>query len=115
MSQHDDRLPMEQMLNHAREAVDLIRGLTPADLERNRMLQLALLQLVTIVGEAARRVSPEGQARFPEIPWREAIVTRNRVTHGYDTIDYMLVWNTIALDFPPLVTALEGAVSGGRA
>lgn len=114
MSQHDDRMPMEQMLSHAREAVNLLRGLAHQDLERNRMLQLALLQLVTIVGEAARRVSPEGQARFPDIPWREAIVTRNRVTHGYDTIDYMLVWNTIALDFPPMIAALESALSGGR-
>jgi uncharacterized protein with HEPN domain len=94
MSQHDDRLPIEHMLSGAREAVDLIRGLGRTDLERNRTLQLALLQLITIVGEAARRVSAERQARLPEVPWREAIVTRNRVTHGYDTIDYTLIWNT---------------------
>jgi uncharacterized protein with HEPN domain len=109
MSQHDDRLPVEHMLNASREAIDLLRGVSAENLAQNRTLQLALLQLVTIVGEAARRVSRESQARFPEIPWREAITTRNRVTHGYDTIDYSLIWNTITIDFPPLVTALERA------
>lgn len=98
---------MQHMLAHAREAVELVRGRRSADLEANRMLQLALLQLIRIVGEAARRVSPQAQARYPEIPWREAITTRNRVTHGYDTIDSVLIWNTITEDFPPLVEALQ--------
>ncbi len=112
MSQHDDRLPMQQMLNHAREAVEMLGGRPPADLQANRMLQLALLQLVKIVGESARRVSAEGQALYPEIPWREAITTRNRVSRGYDTIDYALIWDTITVDFPPVIAALERALPG---
>lgn len=112
MSQHDDQLPMHQMLEHAREALALIRGLTRDDLHANRLLQLGLVKLIEIVGEAARRVSPETQARYTQIPWRKAITTRDRLTHGYDVIDYDVVWDTIADDFPALVTALERALSG---
>jgi uncharacterized protein with HEPN domain len=114
MSEHDDRLPMHQMLEHAREAVEMIRGRARTELPTNRMLQLALVQLVQVVGEAASRVSRAGQARHPEIPWGKAITTRHRMVHGYDRIDHDVVWDTIAEDFPPLVSALERALSGER-
>ena len=73
MTEHDDRLPMHQMLGHAREALDMIRGRTQGELATNRMLQLALVHLVQIVGEAATRVSRAGQAAHPTIPWGKAI------------------------------------------
>ena len=111
MTEHDDRLPMHQMLEHAREAVDMIRGRTRAELRTNRILQLALVHLVQVVGEAATPVSRAGQARYPEIPWAQAIGTRHRMVHDYDRIEYDVVWDTIAEDFPPLVAALERALA----
>jgi uncharacterized protein with HEPN domain len=113
MSEHDDRLPMHQMLEHAREAVEIIRGRPRTELESNRVLQLALAHLVLVVGEAATRVSPAGRARYPEIPWTEAIGARNFIAHGYDRIDYDVIWDTIADHFPALVTALERALWSG--
>jgi uncharacterized protein with HEPN domain len=62
---------------------------------------------VEVVGEAATRVSPATQARFPAVPWREAIATRHRITHGYDVVDYDILWDTVQDDFPPLIAALE--------
>jgi uncharacterized protein with HEPN domain len=111
MSEHDDRLPMHQMLEQAREAVEIIRGRVRAELRTNRLLQLALSHAVLVVGEAATRVSPAGRARHPEIPWAKAIGARNFIAHGYDRIDYEVVWDTIAEHFPALVAALEQALS----
>ena len=95
------------MLEHAREACKLAEGRTRETLRSDRILQLALTRLVEIVGEAAGRVSPETQARFSRVPWREAIATRHRITHGYDVVDYDILWDTVQDDFPPLVAALE--------
>jgi uncharacterized protein with HEPN domain len=41
------------MLDHAREAVELVKGRTRRDLEEDRLLGLALVRLLEIVGEAA--------------------------------------------------------------
>jgi uncharacterized protein with HEPN domain len=112
MTEHDDRLPMHQMLEHAREAVEMIRGRNRAEIHTNRMLQLALVHLVQIVGEAATRVSGAGQAAYPQIPWSKAIAARHRMVHGYDVIVYDVVWDTIVQDFPPLVAELERALFG---
>ena len=110
MSQRDDAVPMRHMLEHAREACTLVGERQRSDIDSDRMLQLALTRLVEVVGEAATRVSDETQARFPEVPWREAIATRHRITHGYDVVDYDILWDTVQGDFPPLVAALERAL-----
>ena len=107
MSKHDDSIPLQQMLDHAREAVNMIAGKERADLDRERMLELALIRLVEIIGEAAARVSPEGRIRYPLIPWREVIGMRNRLVHGYDSVDLDVLWDTVELDLPPLIIELE--------
>ena len=112
MSDHDDTLPMLQMLEHAREAVEMIRDRARSEVISDRLLQLALAHLVLVVGEAASRVSAPGRERYPEVPWTKAIGTRNFIAHGYDRIDYGVVWDTIGNDFPPIVAALERALRG---
>lgn len=112
MSRHDDSVPMRHMLDHAREAVAMVRQRSRADLDGNRVLQLALRQIIQIIGEAANRVSKEGQARYPEIAWRSPIAARNRIAHGYDTVDYDIVWQIVTEEFPVLIAALERALPG---
>jgi uncharacterized protein with HEPN domain len=111
MTEHDDRLPMHQMLEHARDGIDMIRGRDRSEAKTNGMLQLALVQLIQILGEAATRLSHAGRARYPDVPWSQAIGTRHRLVHGYDRVDYEVVWDTIAVDSPPLVAALERALA----
>jgi len=107
MTQHDDATRMRHMLDYAREAVQMFAGKRPDDLERDRMLQLALVRLVEIVGEAATQVSEGGRQRYPSIPWQQARGTRNRLVHGYDQIDLRVLWDTITEDLPPLIAELE--------
>ena len=68
---------------------------------------LSRTDIVEIVGEAASRLSPEDQARYPSIPWREIIGMRNRLVHGYDAIDLNVLWDTIRIDLPPLIDELK--------
>ena len=107
MSQRDPLVALRHMLDHAREAVELARGKTRADLDADRLLQLALTRLVEIIGEAASRVSTAVQERHPELPWREAIGARNRLIHGYDFVDLDILWEIVANDLPLLVTQVE--------
>ena len=73
MTQHNDIIRLRHMLDHAKEAVELIAGKQKTELQRNRVLELALIRLVEIVGEASARVSSEAQAKYPMIPWPQVI------------------------------------------
>ena len=56
MTRRDDRVFLVDMLNHAREAVELLGNAGSNDLTIDRVTELALRKLVEVVGEAAYRV-----------------------------------------------------------
>jgi len=99
------------MLDYSREAVGLLRDHKRADLDSERTLGLAILRCVEIVGEAASRVPVDIQQRYPNIPWPQIIGMRNRLVHGYDIVDYDIVWSTVTQDLPPLIAQLETILS----
>jgi uncharacterized protein with HEPN domain len=101
------------MLEHAKEAMSLVSGRTRQDLQKDRVLQLALTRLVEIIGEAASRVGDETRSRFPSIPWSMVVGMRNRLIHGYDTIDLDVLWDTATDDLPSLAGELESALNPG--
>jgi len=106
MSRHDPFVRFHHMLDYAREPLEMAGEKTSAELEKNRQLGLALIHLVELIGEAASQVPRDIQTQYPQIPWPEIIGTRNRLIHGYDYVDYDILFDTIKNDLPPLIEAL---------
>jgi uncharacterized protein with HEPN domain len=71
------------------------------------VLNLALTRLIEVVGEAANRVPDDFQAKFPQLPWMQMVGARNRLIHGYDSVDFDILWTIITVDLPDLITKLE--------
>lgn len=120
MTRHNDLVYLRHMRDHAREAMEILGNTPRGELGSSRVLQLALLHLVEIVGEAAGRVSPETRSKFAAIPWRDIVGMRNRITHGYDTVRIAILWDTVVDDLPVLCNALdqylgpEGGIKGNN-
>ena len=95
------------MLEAAREAAAFADGLSFAEFEQNRMVELAILKAMEIVGESASQVGPDTQEAHPEIPWPEIIGMRNRLVHGYFNVNLKRVWETVQQDIPQLISRLE--------
>jgi len=89
----------------------LAAGKDEGDLRNNRLLQLALVRLVEIIGEAAAGVPAEERERHHEIPWGDVIGMRNKLIHGYDTVDLGILWDTVTNELPGLIRAVESIVS----
>jgi uncharacterized protein with HEPN domain len=107
MSQHNDQITMRQMLDMAKEAIEFCRDRDVADFESDRLWCLAIERLVLNLGEAAKRIAPATHAQYPQIPWPQIIAFRNRIVHGYDSVDYNRVWRIIQDDIPRLIADLE--------
>ncbi|MGB2936947.1 MAG: DUF86 domain-containing protein [Phycisphaerae bacterium] len=95
------------MLDHAREAVEMAAGRSREDLDHDRQLNLALVRLLEVIGEAASRVPPEECRRRPGIPWRDVVGLRNRLIHGYDDVNFDILWTIVQDDLPPLGDRIE--------
>jgi len=95
------------MLDAAREAIRFAEGKRREDLDTDRVLMLALVKCIENIGEAAAKVTERGRRDHPEIPWTAIIGMRNRLIHGYFSVDANRVWDTITADLTPLAAALE--------
>ena len=105
---------IQHMLDYAQEAVAMARGYSRADLDTNRMLELALTRLVQIVGEAAWFVSDNFRAQHPQVPWSVIVGTRQKLTHGYDSTRTDEVWSIIQNDLLPLTAQLQAIITPPR-
>jgi uncharacterized protein with HEPN domain len=95
------------MLEAANDAVDFASARQRSDLDQDKMLALALVKAIEIIGEAASRVSPEGRVEHSSIPWSAIVAMRNRLIHGYFSIDHDVVWSTVTEELPPLIRNLQ--------
>ncbi len=110
MTAIDDLSRLHHIHDAAKEALLFMSGKTRKDLDNDRMLQLAVVKDLEIIGEAAGRISAECRARHPEIPWVIMVGMRNRLTHAYFSIDLDIVWETVKKNLTPLVEDLERVI-----
>ena len=110
MSRRDPRLYVHHMLDHAAEALAMTQGRSREDLDTDRMLNLSLVRLMEVVGEASGRVPPDFRALYPDIPWRQTSDLRNRLIHAYDEINFDTLWEIIRNEVPPLIEQLEAVL-----
>ncbi len=103
------------MLLAARKVRDFTQAVSGEQFETQEVLQHATMRLIQIIGEAARKISPEFQGAHQEIPWRGIIGMRHRLVHEYFRIIPEKVWEVIERDIPALIPLLEPLVPSDEA
>jgi uncharacterized protein with HEPN domain len=95
------------------EAIDSLtsslRDCTEAEFFSNDLIYSASAYNLTVVGEAAARISPELKERNPQIEWRKVVGLRNVLVHQYFGIDRPMVWE-VAITEAPLLREQIAAV-----
>ena len=64
--------------------------------------QAAVLHELTVIGEAANRLSEGIRQRHAGTPWAKVIAFRNVVVHEYFGLNWEIVWNTATELVPEL-------------
>lgn len=73
----------------------------------NTEKQDAVIRNFEIIGEAAKLISAEMRERFPDIDYSGFARFRDRLSHGYFSVNLEIVWDTIENDIPTLHTHVE--------
>ena len=100
-------IQIRDILHAAQKIVLHTHEMTFDQFERDEWTVDAVLRNLTVIGEAARHVSDEICAQYPEIQWQDIRDMRNIVVHEYFGVDLSVVWLTIKQDLPGLIAKLE--------
>lgn len=101
-----------EALEACRAIQGFVAGQTFADYERNLMLRSAVERQFEIIGEAlnhAESEQPDLTTLLPDL--RRIVGLRNRIIHGYDSVDDQLLWQTVHVHVPALAQQLEGLLA----
>jgi uncharacterized protein with HEPN domain len=71
----------------------------------------ALVHLISVIGEAASKVSSGACSELGAIPWPDVIGMRNRLIHAYFDINLDILWATVQDSLPSLIRLLESALT----
>ena len=100
-------------LKHILEAItnieDFSGKISSADELKSHPLERAGIErMLTIIGEAAKNISPDIREEFPNLPWREITGMRDKIMHHYFGVDYEAVYETVIHDIPELKKEITG-------
>ena len=98
---------LDEMIDAAEQAHAIVIDADPATLSRDRMRRDALLWNLTVPGEGAGQISEELTRAHPGLPWRKPTALRNRIVHGYWSIDLEIIHTTAVEDLPGLASQLR--------
>ncbi len=109
--QAEDRIRLQHMVDAAQMAQRFLAGRQRTDLDTDEMLRNAVARALEVIGEAAARVSAEGRAVAPTLPWASIVGMRNRIVHAYFDIDLDVLWKTADAELPELLRAIEAVLA----
>jgi uncharacterized protein with HEPN domain len=107
----DDEVRLRHILDAAREAVAFSEEQDRRSLEADRKLNLSLVRLLEIIGEAAKGITNDFRREHPELPWKSMMGMRDRLIHGYFDVNLDIIWKTAKNDLPPLIEKIEKILS----
>lgn len=67
----------------------------------------AVLRNLEVIGEAAKSVPEDVRQEYPEVPWSEMAGMRDKLIHGYATVELQIVWMTVEEEIPTLRPQIE--------
>jgi uncharacterized protein with HEPN domain len=76
--------------------------LTQGEFLVDETLQRAFVRSLEIIGEAVKNLPADLKETHPELDWRRMAATRDRLIHGYFSVDFELVWDIIQTKIPVL-------------
>jgi uncharacterized protein with HEPN domain len=107
MSAHDPRATLHQIQDAARRAQEICAEKTLDALLQDWQATAALERFIEIIGEGVKRLPLEMRNRYPAVPWKEIAGTRDHLSHGYDDVDYQVLWDAVQNDVPVLLLTVE--------
>jgi uncharacterized protein with HEPN domain len=107
-----------QLLFHIHDEMAFLiehtQGITEESFLENETLKRAFARCLEVIGEAVKNLSTDMITRNSDIEWRNMAGMRDKLIHGYFSVDYSLVWDVAVSKIPELKTKIELLIEKSR-
>lgn len=101
------RFYVQDMIGFAEKCLTYTENMDQTGFVASGITYDAVLRNLELIGEAATQIPEDIREKYPAVPWRMIIATRNRLIHGYLGIDDDIVWSIVQDELPSLVSELR--------
>ena len=91
-----------QIIKRCNRVIEKVSNISEINFSLNDDIKEVVCFNLFQIGELANGLSVEFIKEYNKIPWKQIIGMRNRIVHGYDTINLEIVWNTANESIPEL-------------
>lgn len=104
----DEALDYLDDIIYAAEKIDRFTdGMTSKEFQDDEKTVDAVLRNLEIIGEATKNLPESVHHKYDDVPWSEMAGMRDKLIHGYMSVDLDIVWTTVEKDVPALQAHLE--------
>lgn len=89
-----DKGRLLQIIKHCKRIEDKITAIDKEQFDSDEDIREIVCFNIFQIGELAKGLSDEFIKDHSEMPWKQIKGMRDRIGHGYGTIDIDIVWNT---------------------
>ena len=101
---------VRDILEEIHLVIQFAQGMTFDDFLSDIKTQRAIEKCLGNMGEASKKIPDSIRKKYPEIPFKQMSQMREIVVHDYDGINYMIIWETVTIEIPPLEEKMESLV-----
>lgn len=111
--ENKDKEILLKILSHAEKALDYSNKYATLDeFEADSMCVEATVFNLMQIGELAKQsLSEELKSSIKAIPWNQIYGLRNRIVHGYEGVNFVIVWDTLKEDLPEMISEIKKVIS----
>ena len=103
---------IKDILEAMRLAQEFVGGMTEEEFLSDEKTKSAVVRQLEIIGEAAKNVPEHLRRKYPDIPWSRMAKMRDRLAHGYFTVNYRIVWQVLKQEIPELEPKIRKVYEG---
>ena len=103
-------LLLDEIVEASTRAIDIASRHSVDSLRDNLDARDALLWNMTVVGEAVGQLPDAIREDHPDVPWSQPVRLRNRIVHGYWSVDLDVIHSVATGDLPGFVQQVQAVL-----
>lgn len=107
----DEFTYLRHILERLNKIIEFTKDMDDQDFLNNNLVQEAVIRQFEVIGEATKKISSEFRNNYPTVPWKDMAGMRDKLIHGYEGVDYWIVWETVINDVPKIKDEIEKIIN----